>query len=224
MSRLERGLHSGLDLDDLQRLAAAMGGRFRFQLDAPFLADRSIQRDRVHGRCIGYAARRLRGDGWVVASEVEITGSAGPGWIDVLGWDPLSRALLVIEIKTEIIDFGRIQRTLGWYQSRAGDAARHFGWSARTVSSALLLLDSRAVADRLRDNRDLARLAFPERARELEGFIRDPARRKAGLPQGLAMIDPLSRKTAWLRSSVLDGRRSAPAYLDYADAARRLGR
>src|SRR5262245_1691088 len=129
MSRLERGLHSGLDLDDLQRLAAAMGGRFRFQLDAPFLADRSIQRDRVHGRCIGYAARRLRGDGWVVASEVEITGSTGPGWIDVLGWDPLSRALLVIEIKTEIIDFGRIQRTLGWYQSRAGDAARHFGWS-----------------------------------------------------------------------------------------------
>jgi hypothetical protein len=224
MSRLERGLHAGLDLDDLQRLATAMGGRFRIQLDAPFLADRSVQRDRVHGRCIGYAARRLRRDGWAVESEVEISGSAGPGWIDLLGWDPSSRALLVIEIKTEIVDFGRIQRTLGWYQSCARVAAQRFGWFPRTTSAALLLLDSRTVADRLRDNRDLARVAFPQRARDIEGFVRDSARRNGGLPRALAMIDPLNRRSTWLRPSVLDGRRSAPTYLDYADAARRLSR
>ena len=221
ISRLERGLRSGLDLGDVERLGAAMGGRFRMELRAPFLADRARQRDRVHARCIGYAARQLHRRGWQVASEVEIGGSAGPGWIDLLAWHSGSRVLLVIEVKTEIADFGGVQRTLAWYERRAGDAARRRGWMPVRAIGVLLLLDSRAVADRLRDNRGIAAMSFPGRASVLSGFIDDP-RSAVPPPRSLAMIDPLSRRSAWLRPASIDGRRAAPAFLDYADAARRM--
>jgi len=94
VSRLERGLHSAADFDDLERIARAMGGRFTVTLTAPFLADRGRQRDRVHAACIAYVVRHLRRAGWRAESEVEIGGSAGPGWIDVLAWHPGSGALL----------------------------------------------------------------------------------------------------------------------------------
>ena len=39
--------------------------------------------------------------------------------------------------------------------------------------------------------------------------------------QGLAMIDPSSRRREWLIRTTVDGRRSAAPYVDYADFMRR---
>jgi transcriptional regulator with XRE-family HTH domain len=223
VSRLERGVRAGADLDDLQRIAKAMGGRLTITLTAPFLADRGRQRDRVHAACVGYVVRHLRQTGWRAESEVEINGRSGLGWIDVLAWHPSSGALLVIEIKTEIHDFGRVQRTLSWYESRSWDAARRLGWSPRRSHAALILLDSEAVTATLRANRDLADQAFPERAARLTAFVVDPA---SSILHGrsMATVDPLSRRRIWLRSTGVDRRRRPPAYLDYAAAARHLAR
>ena len=41
ISRLERGLPSGLDLDAIQRIATALGGTLRLIFEAPFLMDRA---------------------------------------------------------------------------------------------------------------------------------------------------------------------------------------
>jgi transcriptional regulator with XRE-family HTH domain len=222
VSRVERGLHAGLDLDDLERIASAMGGTVHVELRAPFLADRGRQRDRVHARCVAYVVARLRRAGWMAESEVEIRGSAGPGWIDVLAYHPTSRVMLVIEVKTEIHDFGRIQRTLGWYEHAAWAATRGFGWLPRRGSAALVLLDTRAVADRLRNNRLLAAQAFPERAEGLARLIEAPAVAPVDSGRFLAVVDPLSRRATWVRATMLDRRRTPPRYADYADIARRL--
>lgn len=223
ISRLERGLHSGADFEDLQRVAKAMGGRFTVSLTAPFLADRGRQRDRVHAACIAYVLRHLRRAGWRAASEVEIGGTAGPGWIDVLAWHPVTGALLVIEVKTEVHDFGRIQRTLGWYEHRAWDAARRLGWLPRRTRAALVLLDTAAVASALRTNRELAAGSFPARSAELARFVDDPAA-STSRGRAVATIDPFSRRPTWLQSTALDRRRRPPAYVDYADVARRFAR
>lgn len=223
ISRLERGIHSGVDFDDLERLARAMGGTFHIRLDAPFLTDRARQKDRVHAACVAYVLRRLLRGGWMAASEVEISGRFGPGWIDVLAWHPATGALLVIEVKTEIRDLGQIQRTLGWYESRATVAARRLGWSPRQVHAALILLDTGAVANALRANRALLEIEVPRRSKDLAAFIASPSVLvRPG--RSLAVIDPLSRRAAWLGPSTIDGRRTPPAYLDYADFARRLAR
>jgi hypothetical protein len=39
---------------------------------------------------------------------------------------------------------------------------------------------------------------------------------------GMALIDPVRKRVAWLIPSKIDGRRSTAPYRDYADAARRL--
>jgi transcriptional regulator with XRE-family HTH domain len=223
ISRLERGLPAGIDLEDLARTAAAMGGEFHLEFRAPFLEDRRRQRDRVHARSVAYVLARLRRAGWVTASEVEIGGGAGLGWIDLLAFGPATGTLLVIEVKTEIHDFGRIQRTLSWYESRAREAARRLGWQGRRLVGVLLVLDTDQVAVRLRDNRALAAEAFPRRAPDIAALILGaaPVAVAAG-GRALAAIDPLSRRRAWLRATSIDGRRTGSPYRDYADIARRM--
>ena len=222
ISRLERGVPSGLDLDDLERIAAALGASIRMTLQAPFLADRARQRDRVHARCVAHVAARLRRLGWDVAMEVEIDGRNGPGWIDVLAFHAESGTLLVIEIKTEIHDVGQIQRTLAWYQRRAWAAGRARGWSVRRTHAALLVLATDAVDARLRENRDVLNEAFPGRASDLKGLTSDPVHADQAR-WSLALIDPLSRRQDWLRPTRLDGRRARAPHEDYAAVARRLG-
>lgn len=224
ISRLERGLHSGLDLDDLDRLAAACGGRLRLVFEAPFLADRTRQRDRVHARCIGFVARRLERAGWLVLTEVEIAGSAGPGWIDVLAYQPDSATLLVVEVKTEVHDVGRIQRTLDWYERRSWSAARRSGWRPARSVGALLVLETAAVDTAVRDNRDLLGRTFGGRVEDLSALVDGSAPGSPMSRRYIAGFDPRSRRATWLRPTKLQGRRTPPAYLDYADAARRLSR
>jgi transcriptional regulator with XRE-family HTH domain len=224
ISRLERGLPTGLCLDDLERIATALGGTFRLMFDAPFLADRARQRDRVHARCVAHVASRLRRLGWIVETEVEIDGRNGPGWIDVLAFHVASGTLLVIEIKTEIHDFGRIQRTLAWYERRAVSAARDRGWVVRRSHGALLLLATDAVDARLRENRHLADEAFRGRAADLIALTTEPSAFAIPRARSLAMIDPLSRRHDWLRPTRLDGRRVRAPHEDYASVVRRLGR
>jgi transcriptional regulator with XRE-family HTH domain len=223
ISRLERGLPSGLDLDAVQGISTALGGVMRLTFEAPFLADRARQRDRVHARCVAYVASRLGRLGWLVETEVEIDGQNGPGWIDVLAFHAASGALLVIEIKTEIHDFGRVQRTLAWYERRAWAVARDRGWVVRRSQGALLLLATDAVDARLRENRHVADEAFPGRADGLAALTNDPSALVSSVARSLAMIDPLSRRREWLRPTRIDGRRTRAPHEDYASVVRRLG-
>jgi transcriptional regulator with XRE-family HTH domain len=222
ISRLERGQPSGLGLEEIERIAVGLGGTLEITFETPFLADRARQRDVVHARCIAHVASRLRRLEWRVETEVEIEGRSGPGWIDVLAVHAESGTFLVIEVKTEIHDFGRIQRTLAWYSRRAWLVARDRGWRVRRSHGALLLLATDAVDARLRENRHLADEAFPGRAAALAALIADPARAAVSAEPSLAMIDPLSRRHDWLRPTRLDGRRTRAPHDDYAAVARRL--
>jgi hypothetical protein len=109
---------------------------------------------------------------------------------------------------------------LNWYQREASRAARRFGWRPERVGSALLVLESRENDLLISTSRVTFKHGFPGRATELRTVIDG-----AGSPVAsrfLAMIDPRSRRSTWLRSTASDGRRSAPPYEDYIDAVRQL--
>jgi hypothetical protein len=79
-----------------------------------------------------------------------------------------------------------------------------------------------AANDRLISvNRDVFGSSFPVRSDALRAAIL----RTAPLPNesGLAMIDPRSRRSNWLRPTRIDGRRSAAPYVDYIDFVRLAG-
>jgi transcriptional regulator with XRE-family HTH domain len=221
--RVERGVVVNLTIETAERLLAAMGARLVITVDVPFLGDRQRQREPAHARCSAHVATRLRKDGWEVATEVEIGGDRSRGWIDVLAYHPVTGWLLVIEIKTEIHDLGAIERSLGWYEREAISVARRLGWRPTHSVGCLLLLATGANDARVSANREPIGVGFPVRAHELAGLVDG----EGGQPRrgrAVAMIDPLSRRAAWLRALRLDGRRQPAPYADYADFMRVVAR
>ncbi len=211
-----------VSIDVAAALIDALGLRVDLVLTAPFLADRRRQREPAHARCSAYSQRRLEGSGWIVRREVEIAHGRSHGWIDLVAFDPRTGLLLVIEVKTEIEDLGRVERTLGWYEREAWDVARAAGWRVRRATSALLLLATEANDRRLLANREVAVAAFPVRATGMQSLVRDPGGSVRG--RALAMIDPRSRRADWCVRTRIDGRRSPAPYADYADFMRVIGR
>jgi transcriptional regulator with XRE-family HTH domain len=160
ISRLESGFRRHLDVRLASAALALLGIRMHLDGATLGLAGRREQRDLVHSRCCGHVARRLGGLGWEVRQEIVVGTGRYRGWIDVLAYRASDRCLLSVEVKTEIDDLGRIQRTLTWYERESWDAARRFGWRPKTVSSALLILCSTENDARVRSNRELLRQPF----------------------------------------------------------------
>jgi hypothetical protein len=156
----------------------------------------------------------------LTAREVEVVHARSHGWIDLLAFDPRTGTLLVVEIKTRLDDIGAVERQLGWYQRSGFEVARRLGWQPRRVLGWLLILASGEVEAVLRANQELFSRAFPVRARSMSALVAHPDEPVGG--HGLALIDPVRKRVAWLIPSKIDGRRSPAPYRDYADAARRL--
>jgi transcriptional regulator with XRE-family HTH domain len=217
IQRLEGGAQVHLNV----RLATAaldtLGIRVTIDANPMGLSDRREQRDSVHARCCGFVARQLQMRGWEVRLEVEIGEGRTRGWIDILAFRRSDRALLVIEVKTEINDVGRLLRSLGWYARSCREAAQSVGWRPRLVVPALIGLATEEVDARLIANADLIRNALPDNADRLAAWM-DDASAEAPRP-AVGLIDPLSRRRAWLRRTRGDRRRAPPPYRDYRDAA-----
>jgi transcriptional regulator with XRE-family HTH domain len=206
-------------LDIVMRVGDALGLDLQLVGQQPNVID-PRRSSFVHGRCSAYTGRRLGGHGWSIRREVEVIHGRSHGWIDILAFHPGSGTLVIVEIKTRLDDLGTIERQLGWYERAAREVAVRAGWRPVIVVSWLLLLDSEEVEVAIRRERELIRAGFPQRAGQMRAVL--DGERPSGSERGLALIDPSSRRAAWLIPTRLDGRRSPAPYRDYADAARRM--
>ena len=218
VSLVERGRVPGLSIAEAEAICDALGATFVLGIEAPVLLEGPRQRDAAHARCVAYVARRLARNGWIVQREVQVGTPGRPGWIDVLAFNPETRVLLVIEVKTQLVDFGGLERQLGWYQREARRASRPFGWAPATVAPLALLLATQLNDERLRDNAASIRQAFPRRWRDAMRVIygENPGQ----TAWAIASIDPRSRVRDWCRPTILDGRRSSAPYRNVADFLR----
>jgi transcriptional regulator with XRE-family HTH domain len=218
VSLVEHGRVTRLSIAEADAICDALGATLILGVEAPILVAGARQRDAAHARCVAYVARRLASDGWIVRREVMIGPRDRPGWIDILAFDPASSVLLVIEIKTELVDIGGLERQLGWYQREARRACRDLDWAPNAVVPCALVLSTGSNDDRMRANAESLRQVFPLRWRDLIRVIRRKG--PAGGGWALAVIDPRSRVHDWCRPTVLDGRRSAPPYARLGDFMR----
>lgn len=208
-------------LDLVVRIADRLGIEIDLVARQPLVLARP-QHDLVHARCSGFTDRRLRRAGCEVLREVHVVHGRSHGWIDLLAFDPRTRTLFVIEIKTRLDDLGAVERQLAWYERAASSVAHEAGWRVEQVAGWLISLASDEVEAVIRANSEALGAAFPMRAddmiRVLAGdLLPGPSSR------GVALIDPSSRRREWLLKSRSDGRRTAAPYRGYADAARRFG-
>jgi transcriptional regulator with XRE-family HTH domain len=200
-------------LDTVSALLDGLGIALDLVANGPVVIGRR-RHDAVHALCSAYVHRRLEAAGWDVAREVRIESGRYVGWIDLLAFHEPTGALLVIEIKTRLDDIGAIERSMDWHVREAGRAARRLGWRPRHFAGLLLALASDEVEEALRANRQIWDRVFPKRAKELAVAIAEPT---LATGQGLALIDPRSRRRDWLIRARVDGRRSPPPYRGYAD-------
>ena len=217
IAKIEAG-RANPSLAIVDRVAAALGLEIELVARSPIVI--GGQRDLVHARCSGYVDGRLIRAGWLTSREVEVVHGRSHGWIDLLAFDPRTRTLLIVEIKTRLDDFGAIERQLGWYDRSAFEVAHRLGWRPRRVTTWLLSLASDEVEGAARANRAVMARAFPARAREMTRFLAGDIGAMRGW--GAALIDPHSKRRAWLIAHQIDGRRSPAPYAGYAQAARRF--
>ena len=216
--RIERADPSALDIATLDRVLSALGLRSTLEVVGHHLDDRREQRDRVHARLTAALAGRIARCGWAVATEVPIGDREPRGWIDLVAYRDRDAAMATFELKTELTDIGGLLRQIDRYERAAPWVARRLGWRPERFAVAVMCLDTHAVADRLDEHRTLLRAAFPGGARTLAAWLADP---KSAPPWGrtIAVMDLSARRSLALFPSRLEGRRSRPAYRDYADAA-----
>jgi transcriptional regulator with XRE-family HTH domain len=113
---------------------------------------------------------------WVLAPEVSFSIFGERGVIDILAWHPGRRALLVIELKTDIVDVNQLMGSMDQRRRLAWQIARDRGWDPLTVSTWVLVAGGRTNRARLAAHRTVLRTAFPVDGRVMAGWLRQPDR------------------------------------------------
>lgn len=111
---------------------------------------------------------------WVATPEVSFNIYGDRGAIDLLGWHAQHRALLVVELKSEIVDVQGMLSAVDRYRRLAPRIARDRGWDAATVSTWVAIAAGRANERAVANHRTTLRAAFPSDGRKLSAWLLGP--------------------------------------------------
>ena len=136
-----------------------------------------------HSQLAESVIRTLRRDSpeWQVLPEVSFAIWGERGVIDILAWHPGRRALLVIEVKTEIVDVGEMVGTLDKKRRLGREIAARHGWDPATVSVWAILADGRTNERRIAEFRSTLRAAYPDDGRRMRGWLANPVEAVAAM-------------------------------------------
>jgi len=175
IGRIEHGHIDATQLGKLRHVCAAL--EIRVDLVPRW---RGADLDRMlssrHALLAESVVEALRRDSpdWQIFPEVSFSIWGERGVIDLIAWHPGRRALLVIELKTELVDVGEMLGTMDRKQRLAAQVARERGWDVDTVSGWIILAAGRTNERRLAAFRSTLRAAYPADARQMRAWLRDP--------------------------------------------------
>jgi HTH-type transcriptional regulator / antitoxin HipB len=176
ISRLERGHPGSLTLDLIRRVSAALDVRVDLvprwragDLDRLLNAKHS----QLHELVARWFASEL--PAWVIAPEVSYAIYGERGVVDIVAWHPSRRAILVIELKTDIVD---VNQLIGKVHEKARlirQIVLDRGWDPLTASTWVIVGAGRTNRARLAQHRVVLRAAFPTDARRMRVWLGDPS-------------------------------------------------
>lgn len=179
VSRIERGHVESLSIATLRRVASELD--IRVDLIGRWRAgdlDRLLNAN--HSRLHESVARAFRDvPGWITAPEVSFSIYGERGVIDILAWHPGRRALLVIELKTDIADVNELLGTAHRKLRNAVRVAIDQGWIRRgesppSVSLWVIVAPGRTNRRRVAEHAAMIRSALPSDGRAMTRWLRDP--------------------------------------------------
>lgn len=180
ISRIERGLMDNIRLGDLERAAAALGGRLdvRLRWQGEEL-DRLL--DAAHAALVDAMVSLLRRLGWEVAVEVSFSIWGERGSIDILAFHQRSGVLLVVEVKSVVPDTQAMLMAIDRKARLAPALARERGWEVAHVARLLVVGDAATARRRIARHAATYSTALPARGREVRRWLRAPVASLSGL-------------------------------------------
>lgn len=132
----ELGRIEGATVRSLRTHAEALGLRLDLTLRGP---TGELLRDEEHALLTQWVKRQLEPMGWLTEPEVSFSIFGERGRIDLLGWHPQQRILLIDEQKTDLTDIQDLLGTLHAKERLAMRIARERGWNAEAVAVLLVV-------------------------------------------------------------------------------------
>ena len=119
--------------------------------------------------------------GWDVRPEVSFSHFGERGVVDLVGWHAGTDTLLLVELKTELVDVGDLLATMDRRRRLASVIGSGLGWQPSIVGSWVLFTDTRTNRRRVAEFSKLLRAAFPTDGRSIRGWLASPERPVAAL-------------------------------------------
>jgi transcriptional regulator with XRE-family HTH domain len=116
----------------------------------------------------------LRHRAWQVQHEVSFSIWGERGVIDVLAWQERAAALLVIELKTAVVDVNELLGTLDRKRRLAPRIARERGREPAAIGVALVILDTSTNRRRVAAHAAVLRSTLANTPRELRAWLQRP--------------------------------------------------
>lgn len=143
---------------------------------------------------------------WRYEPEVSFSSFGERGVIDGLGWHEASRSLLIHELKSELVDLSDLMGTVDRKRRLAVDVVRDRGWRPASVSTWVVVVDSRSNRRALARHDAVLRSKFPSDGHAMAAWLRQPVGR----------LDALS----FLPLAALDGSVAGPTAVRLVRRAR----
>jgi transcriptional regulator with XRE-family HTH domain len=173
VSRAERGHIESLSVSAIRRLARVLEARLDLHLWT-----RAGEVERIasgaHAEVVNSLIATLVGFGWTAQPEVSFNHRGERGLVDIVAWHGPTRSLLLIEVKTEIVDVGELFGTFDRKRRLAPEIARQLGLDPLTISTALVVADTRTNHRRIAMHAATFGAVLPHGGQRFRSFVRQP--------------------------------------------------
>ena len=181
VSQLERGHLHELTVHTIR----AIGGALEVSVQvSPRWRGGDVDRllDEQHAALVEAAAATLRGLGWVVVVEYTFSHYGERGSVDLAAWQPRAAALLLLEVKSRVVDVQDLLSTTDRKERLVPRLlATERSWRPVSIGSVILLPEgSRARSVVARHGATFA-ARFPGRTREVRRWLSAPSGPLAGI-------------------------------------------
>jgi len=175
VSLFERGKFEQLTVRSTRRIASVLEMRLPF--DPRWRGgDGARLLDAAHAGLVNEVVAMLRGAGWEVLVEYTFNHYGERGSVDIVGWHPRRGCLLVVEVKSRLLD---VQATIAALHRKVRVVRRLLaderGWVAESVGVVLVAEEMTANRSIVARHRDIFGASFPDRGWAVRRWLRRPA-------------------------------------------------
>jgi hypothetical protein len=178
---VEAGRLELVRLPTIRRIAKVLGIAVEIAPRWP-VADVARLLDADHAALVERVVRLLRIEGWEVIVEYTFNDYGERGSVDVLAWHAGQRALLLVEVKTRVVDVQDLHATFD-RKSRIVPklVGRERAWRPAISGRLLVIADRHANRELLRRHARTFEARFPAGSRAARRWIREPLGEFAGV-------------------------------------------